>query len=468
MLMRLVAYDGNDFVGVLPRPLTINAAFPLNDSSTIQFTYPALSVEYAETDLVLRLLDDELDVALETHRPDGWKEVRGGRFVLLDNANDPTDRTKVHTFIGVGVDWDLDGVVITDPSMYNADGKLAFTDATPGQFLETWHNYGASNGMLSLLTNDFTVDTTSDKQGSATWQSTLTWAVAKDTSYRTVLDTLVGYGLINWCTEGNVLRVFNNGATGQVSDFDGMQVDKTSGPDPVELIVGRECIDGPQQRTRRNMVTDAWIMGDNNAAWLRSSSSFVLKRGRRVTTYSQAGVTTEGAADVIGDKLLAAGQANREQLTRTLRFGNAKFLPFQDYRPGDWILAPGKKGLVEPLRLQQITLTQDEKGNVGGSIILNDRLYERSVAMQRAIDALSNGAAIGGGGGAQPSPLPGRKPARPGGGTSSPGVTGSAYIDNSGHVRAVINVTWPSVSSGTDGTAINVDHYEVRIRKTGN
>src|SRR5690606_19509769 len=136
------------------------------------------------------------------------------------------------------------------------------------------------------------------------------------------------------------------------------------------------------------------------------------------------------------------------------------------YRPGDWVFGPSKsRQKIERLRVAQITLQQDQRGNVTGSVVLHDRLLERSVALQKQLTAVSGGATVGtGGSGSKPAPK-GRKPARPGGSTTRPTVTGAAYTDKSGTPRAVITIVWPPVNSGVDGQAIDIDHYEVRLRK---
>jgi hypothetical protein len=85
---------------------------------------------------------------------------------------------------------------------------------------------------------------------------------------------------------------------------------------------------------------------------------------------------------------------------------------------------------------------------------------------QRQLDALTNGATISGStGSATPPTPPGRTPDAPGGSTGKPSVSGAAYVDSSGHIRAVINVQWPAVTADGNGQAIEVDHYEVRVRK---
>src|SRR5690606_3159436 len=151
---------------------------------------------------------------------------------------------------------------------------------------------------------------------------------------------------------------------------------------------------------------------------------------------------------------------------RTLNLATAEFLPWKDYRPGDWIFGPGKaSGAIQRLRVAQISITQGADGVVGGSVVLHDRLLERAVAQQKELNALTNGAIVGGG--AQPTEPapPGREPAVPGNLGTPPSVAGAAYIDAAGTARAVITISWPEVLVGEDGQPIDIDHYEVRIRK---
>jgi hypothetical protein len=324
--------------------------------------------------------------------------------------------------------------------------------------------------MLEYLVNDFSASHTSDASGDKPWESSLTISFPKETTYRGVVDTLVNYGLINWCTEGNTFRVFDNGADGTVSDDQGMQVDRTDGDDPVTLVFGRECIDGPQQISRRGMASLAWVLGDNNTSWLREKTDTFIRRGKRAIAISQGGAN-EGIATLVGDRSLNVAAVARQQLTRTLNFDTAQFLPWFDYKPGDWVFAPGKSnGHIERLRVAQITLVFSAGAATSGSIVLNDRIYERAVVQQRQLDAMSNGAIISGstGSATKPSP-PGRTPAIPGkktdGTTDYAGLSGAAYVDSSGHTRVVINITIPTVNSDVNGQAIDLDHYEVRVRK---
>ena len=463
--LRLVVYEGEQFLDVLPQPLKIDASFPLNDTPALQFTYSGVD-DVRGAELLDRLIPEQLDVALEVNWGNGWVEPRGGRFIVMNRGDDTADPTRAYEFIGVGVCEDLSGVTILDTSLFNNEGRLVFTEATPGQILDTYHNHGTAEGMLNFLTNDFTPSQTSAQDEVEPWNETITWEVERSASYRQILDALVAYGMINWTTEGNKLRVFNDSADGYPSEWGGMQRDLTNEADPVELVLGRECVDGPQRFDRRNLATDALILSDNNSSFVRSNSNAFIRRGRRIIAYNQGGIANSGAAAVIGDKLLQQAESTREELTRSLDFTVARWLPFRNYRPGDWVYGPGKtRQKIEKLRVAQITLTADQRGVASGSVVLHDRLLERSVAMQKQLTAIQAGAQIGtGGGGTKPAPK-GRKPAKPGGGTTSPTVTGEAYIDASGHPRAVINISWPAVNSGVDGQAIDIDHYEVRIRR---
>lgn len=61
------------------------------------------------------------------------------------------------------------------------------------------------------------------------------------------------------------------------------------------------------------------------------------------------------------------------QQTRQIRPYVARWLPLKDYRPGDTVLAPGDQGVVQGLRIRQITLSCDADSVIGGNLVLNDR-----------------------------------------------------------------------------------------------
>src|SRR5690606_1445014 len=146
------------FLDILPRPLNIHWAAALNESPTLQFSY---STQVRGGEYLDRLLGEQLDVAVELNWGAGWVEPPSARFIVIDRDDDTSKPDHIYRFICVGVDDYMAGVVVTGTSLYDENGRREFRDATPGEILDSFHAFGADNGMLNFLTNDFTPSATS-------------------------------------------------------------------------------------------------------------------------------------------------------------------------------------------------------------------------------------------------------------------------------------------------------------------
>src|SRR5690606_7599342 len=174
--LRLVVYEGDEFLDVLPQPANISAAFPMNDTPAAQFSYAGVA-DIRGAELLNRLINEQLDVALEINWGNGWIEPRGGRFIVTNEEDDTADPARMYNFTGVGVVYDLEGVTFITNDLVNSEGRIPFNNATPGQILDTYHNHGVDNGMLTLLTNDFGASRTSAQDQVEPWNGTITWAI---------------------------------------------------------------------------------------------------------------------------------------------------------------------------------------------------------------------------------------------------------------------------------------------------
>ncbi|PRX90817.1 peptidoglycan-binding domain-containing protein [Allonocardiopsis opalescens] len=446
--LRLVAYEPNGArMGVLPSPLSVEVAAPLNDTPSARVRYSTLAANAS-------WLAQPVEVAVEVDPGSGtWFEPPNSRFLRIARSGDVTDQTGARDYQLPGYAWQLGKLPLyppPDPSTL-VDGKRPFLSATAGEILRTWIDEGHARGALAGLDTDFT--TTHDSDGQP-WDTVLTIYYAPGLDAGTALLNLAEQGVVDWCTQGRTLRVFN-------ADSE-LAADLASGPAPVDLRLGRDVVEAPDEGTLEDAVSAVYLQGEAGFSLELDNPSADLPWGRWETYITQGGVSDTGTAILLAEAALERGGAERVQITRAVALYTARWLPWRDYAPGDYILAPGDGGTMAPLRIRQITLTRDQDGRVSGNLVLNDRLIEREIRMARRTRGIVGGATAGGGSGAQPAPdVPaGRTPAAPLGLVVDP----QAYIDLDGTARGQITATWGAVTADVAGVALEVDGYELYAR----
>lgn len=447
--VRLVAYapDG-DRLGLLPDALDVSASLPLNDLGSARVQYSALlrGAEYLS-----RPLEAGLEVALEVSSGGAWVEPAGGRFVRIETSTAVTDAQRVHTLTLPAYGYLLRKARLMSTTGLNEDGKRPFLSATAGVILLTLINEAKARGVLPGLDVDFT--TAKDSAGAA-WSKVITIYYAPGIDIFTVLSNLADQGVCDWQMQGRTLRIFNPDAA--------LAVDRTTGSDPVTLHLGRDVVDAPQSESLADVVSTALIQGEEGLTLTESNPAAPKPWGGWDAYIQQGGVSDEGTARTLVQGELERGSRVRGQYTREITPRGARFLPVVDYSPGDYILAPGRDGGRERLRVRQITLTRDSHGSAGGNLVLNDRVLDASIRQARRTVGIVGGASAGGSG-ARPAPegQDKRTPAAPLGLV----VASNAYLDATGEPRGRIDATWAAVTTATDGTALEVSGYELAVRR---
>ncbi|TMR90381.1 fibronectin type III domain-containing protein [Nonomuraea basaltis] len=443
--LRLVAYAPNGGrLAVLPQHSGFEMAAPLNDVPGLTVTYPAGGL-YSE------LIAGYCEVAVE-YAVDGggWAEPPNARFLRIKRGGESTDRAGVRSYDCPGWSWMLRKVVLY-PNSSLVDGKRQFSAVSPGAILATFIQEGQARGALPGLLFDFS--TTHDSAGDP-WSKTLTLAIEPGKDLLTVLINLGEQGVIDWRMQGRTLQVFNPDMV--------LGADRAPGPSPVDLRLGRDITEAPDMGTLEDAASAILIGGEAGLSVEVINPSAVTPWGRWETYQSQGGVTDSGTATLLGQNALERVGRERVQVTRGLMFDAARWLPFKHYQPGDYLLAPGDGGEMQPLRLRQITLSVDKDGQVGGNVVLNDRFLEREIRLARQAAGILDGGVGSGGTGGTPAPEPGgRAPAKPQGLI----VNASAYIDASGTAQGQITATWTPVAADKSGVAIEVDAYELYARE---
>ncbi|MCP3799737.1 hypothetical protein NLX83_10755 [Allokutzneria sp. A3M-2-11 16] len=445
--VRLVAHAPNgDRLGILPTPLSVEVALPLDDVGSLRLSYP-LGAPGAGA------LAVPIEVAVETYDPTAgtWSEVDGGRFLRIKRSGDVTDPTGARSYELPAYAWMLRKARLFPSDRDNSEGKRPFLSATPGTILGTLIAEAKARGALAGLVVDFTP--TVDSAGAA-WSKVLTIYYEPGIDVLAVLDNLAEQGVLDWTLSGRTLRVFNaDTALGR---------NLAEGDSPVDLRLGRDITEAPDTGTLEDVASAVYVKGEGAARLELTNPNAPAPWGRWEGFITQGGVRDPGTMRLLAEAELDRTGRERVQVTRGLTFAAAKWLPLKHYRPGDYVLAPGDAGALVPLRLRQITLTRDQAGTLGGNLVLNDRFVERELRLAKRTAGIVGGATATGGSGARPAPEgpDPREPAAPAGLI----VATAAYLDSDGAARGQITATWGRVDKAVDGTLIEVARYELYQR----
>ncbi|QFY09651.1 hypothetical protein GBF35_26015 [Nonomuraea phyllanthi] len=442
--LRLVAYEPNGArLGLLPFPLSFEAAAPLNDVASLRLDY---SAHAAGQDL----LAQPCEVALEYLAGGDWVEPPDARFLRIKRGSDVTDQARKQSYTCPGYAWQFKKAVLY-PNGTLVDGKRQFNAVSPGAILRTLIDEAKARSALDGMTADFTSSTDSNGQE---WAATLTIALEPGVDLLTLLLNLSDQGVIDWRMRGRALEVFNEGTV--------MAVDRAAGPGLVDLRLGRDVDQAPDDATLEDLSTAIFIAGENGFTHEIANDPSASPWGRWETYQQQGGVSDAGTAAALGQAALDRASGERVQITRAVVFDAARWLPWADYAPGDTVLAPGDGGRMEPLRIRQITLSRAGDAKLSGNLVLNDRFLENDIKLARRTAGILAGGVSSGGSGATPAPdSSGRVPAAPPGLIVEP----DAYLDAGGYARGIAVVTWGPVTQDVNGVALDVDGYEVYARQ---
>ncbi|WP_439662847.1 hypothetical protein ACSHWB_16195 [Lentzea sp. HUAS TT2] len=445
--VRLVAHTPNGpRLGVLPTPLSLDVAVPLDDVGSLRLSY-ALGAPGAA------LLANPIEVAVEAYDPSagGWSEILGGRFLRIKRTGNAVDPTGTRSFELPAYAWMLRKARLFPSQHDNAEGKRPFASATAGAVVATLLAEAKARGVLPGLAVDFTPSTDSAGQP---WAKVLTIAYEPGIDVLAVLDNLAEQGVVDWVMNGRTLRMFNADTV--------LARDLAAGDAPVDLRLGRDVTDAPDEGTFEGLASAVYVKGEGTARLELTNPNAPTPWGRWESFITQGGVRDEGTMRLLAQAELDRTGRERVQITRAVSFDAAKWLPLRDYRPGDYVLAPGDGGSLASLRVRQITLTRDQAGTLGGNLVLNDRFLERELRLAKRTAGIVGGSTASGGSGTRPAPEgpDPRDPAAPAGLI----VSTSAYLDSDGAARGQITATWGTVDKATDGTAIEVAGYELYQR----
>ncbi|WP_433355644.1 hypothetical protein ACQP25_17300 [Microtetraspora malaysiensis] len=449
--LRLVAYAPfGGRLGVLPHPLSVEAALPLND-------VPSLKLAYSTTAIGANLLDQPCEIAVQWST-DGtvWTEAPDARFLRIKRRGDDSDPTGVVRFELPGFVWMLRKIVLYPGAVPLVDGKRPFLSSTAGAILQTFIAEAKGRGAVPGLNWDFTP--TTDSAGQA-WNKIITIYYQPGMDALTALLNLAEQGVCDFRVTGRTVQVYNADTT--------MERDLASGPGPVDLRYGRDIAEAPDDGTLEDAASSVLAVGDNGLVKTYTNPAAVQPWGPWETYVGHGGVSDEGTATILAQSALERAASERVQRTRGITLHGARWLPLKDYRPGDRVLAPGDGGALESLRIRQVTIVRSNTRVLGGSLVLHDRFLEREIRLARRTAGIVGGSTADGGSGARPAPEAPepRTPAAPAGLIVDP----QAYLDEHGFARGQVTVTWGAVIGDIGGVALAVGGYELfmRLNQTG-
>jgi hypothetical protein len=447
---RLIVYSPlGATLGRLPAPLSVTAAFPLNDLGSLGFTYLARGPG-------ADMLGQPCEIALELTPDDGatWFEMPNGRFIYTSDARNPLDPADQY-------DVTCDPYVkrfdkaITYPggAETNEEGKREFLSKTPGAILKTLIDEAQARTALSGISYSFTAG--ADSAG-VPWAKVLTIYYEPGISLWMILLNLAEQGFVDFRMQGRTLQVYNADTI--------MANDRTTGAGQVLLRSGRDLTEAPFRRTWEALADTAYFAGDQGTSYQYTNPSAIKPFGRQEVFISNGSVTDAGTMAAITQETLRLTDHERTEYTRGLDFTRSPFLPGFNYQVGDhvWSSVDGTS-VPEKLRVRQLTITVSDRGVVSGNVVLNDRFLEADIRQRRRVEGITNGASGN-------APIP--EPPSPVADKKAPGqvlgltASSSAYLGPGGYAQAQVTLNWAAVTENSDGTDANdIDRYEIYHRQ---
>ena len=450
MHIRLKAYepDGTS-LGLLPRPLGVDADFQHNDAGTLKVTYSRLAVGGG---ILKRGLEQGLAVGFEVSDGGAWMEPYNARFVLVSRSRDAKDRSDTVTLNLMTYAWLLKKALLIDTSKLLADGdnkgKRPFYSANPGVILRTMLDENRERGGVGRYV-DCGFDTGKDSAGAA-WSNIMTLYYDPGVDAYTALSNLAANGVCDWRTQGMTLNLWNADSSALCRDLS----------ESIVIPMSTQALESPEEETIEDLASHILVRGDG-IDFTQDNEASPTPWGKWELYSSQGGVSDEGTARLLMQSQLDQAARVRGQYTRNVLVTGVDALPLIDYTVGDWITAPTVSH-GEKVRVQRVTISLSNQG-LKAALILNDRLYDAQTRQAKRIQGITGGAVAGGAQGGRPAPTQDHRIPKTVEGLV---VTTDAYIDNQGDAAGVAYAAWAEVTHATDNTSIDIEHYEVEWRYT--
>lgn len=428
---------------ILPDVLQGTVTPPLGELPTGSLEYPRAGIKSSS-------LDGDCEVAFEFHNGTSWVEPPNCRFLSMGGSSNALNGVDTRSYKLLGFGWLLRRAKVWEAGTLpiDADGKVQFLSATPGNIMATLITKAKARGWGAGVAYDFTA--TTDSSGAA-WSKIITMAFDLEVSLDTIITNLYQQGMADFRWEGRTLRMFNPDTT--------MAAEKPA----VRLALADGATSAPEEWTNEDRLTDTLVVGEGGRRWTFSNGASNGPYGRLEQVSTQSGVNDQGTASLLSQKDLLAGIAARTSYTQEFTLP-ARVAPLVDYGVGDWVRA--QRGTTfERLRVVSISLTIKPDG-VTGHAVLGSRLDGLLAKLAKRTAGITGGATAGGSGG-RPAPAGPdlRVPAAP----TNLTVAADVYVTENGLPAGRLQAQWAHAGMATNGTAMAPDRYEVqrRVNVTG-
>lgn len=449
--LRVYSPNGGLLRGSLPHPLAWEMAVPLNDM-------PSLTVTYPESGAGFELFTDPCEVAVELGDPDTgtYTEYPGCRFLALRRTGDLQRRPGTVSLTMPSYGWQLRKVRLTNASQLNKEGRREFTNATPGTIIAAMINEAKARGNIPGMDIDFTGSV--DSAG-AEWPQRFTVDYDFGQDAWSALDALSRQGIVDWQFNGRTLQMY------AADTYMRRNLAVDTG---IILHPSVSHVEEPADRTLEDLAAVVLVVGDEGRNVLLTSETADMPWGRWEEIFPAGGVKDTSTMNNLGRRVLQQREKPRIEYTRKMVWRPGLPVPFVDYRIGDLVRSRTDTGnQLEPMRVHQITLTQEADPGISVGLVLNDRFMERSLRNERWLNRVAGTGGPGGGGGSgggtipRPPDIVGRTPAAP----QNLTVTSETYIDDLGNPVGRALAGWDVVTLGEDGAPIDVDRYQLATRR---
>ena len=446
LAMRYVAYDQatGSRLGVLPDALAGTFTCPRQAT-------PSLTLSYPNGDMGVRgeLLDSAVEIAVELCS-DGqtWHEPYNARFTNLSSEwnliDDGTERRHADL---IHIGHRLEGALVWEVpfAAMDKDGKYRFRDRNAGEILRTVWDAAVKRGWGTGLTLD--ISTSADSAGQR-WALITTIAFDPSVSIKSILDSLMNMGMLDYRWRGRTLQVYNPDAALKRENLD------------VVWRLGSGTTSAPEKLDWSQLCTHVLVKGDEGKTWTFPNPEAPAGMPRTEKVVDAGGVTLETTARRVADLTLKTGATPAAEVKREWEADDLQWLPFEDYTLGDWIRVERGNGL-ERMRVTQISISVTENGRCQGhttfGTMLDDVLARLAKRQKGILGAVNSD-------GKNPRP---EKPKSKNAPNPPQGlvVTSDAVIGADGYPRAVASLKWEAVTTDTLGVAVDVTGYEISSRK---
>lgn len=445
MAMRYVAYEqAGARLGVLPDDLAGTFTCPRQAT-------PSLTLSYPNGGLGVRgeLLDSAVEIAVELcYDGQTWHEPYNARFVNLSSEwNLVDDGTEHRRADLIHIGHRLEGALVWDVpfAAMDKDGKYKFNSRNAGEILRTVWDAAVKRGWGAGLTLDVSTATDSAGQG---WAFQTTIAFDPSVSIKSILDTLMNMGMIDYRWRGRTLQVYNADSA--------LKRENTS----VIWRLGAGTSSAPEKLDWSQLCTHVLVKGDEGRTWTFPNPEAPAGMPRTEKVVSAGGVTLEATARRVADLTLKTGATPAAEVKREWEADDLQWLPFEDYGLGDWIQVERGKGL-ERMRVTQISISVTENGRCQGhttfGTMLDDVLSRLAKRQKGVLGAVNSD-------GKNPRPETPKSKNRP---VPPQGliVSSAAVINGQGYAEAVATLQWQAVSTDTLGVAVDVTGYDISVRE---